>query len=105
MPVSLTSRYAHTSVYEATGADGQPRAAIGIRPSPEAPDPGRIYRHVVTGVETVEFLAWRYYGSSESWWRIADANPLVFPLDLPTGAAVAVPAAEDVGRVFRDRRF
>ncbi len=119
MPVSITSRYTNAPIYDATDAQGESHPTVAIRPStPPAPGttlairpstppaPGTtLYQHILIGAETMEYLAWRYYGSSSSWWRIAEANPLVFPLDPPAGAAIAIPSAGDVGRIERTRRF
>ena len=105
MPVSRTSRYHNLPTYEATDEKGNSHANIGIRLDGAAtPDPN-IFQHILTGLETIEYLAWRYYDSSEMWWRIADAGPPVFPLDLPTGYPVSVPSRDAVGRVQRTRRF
>ncbi len=105
MPVSITSRYTNAPIYDATDAQGESHPTVAIRPS-TPPAPGTtLYQHILIGAETMEYLAWRYYGSSSSWWRIAEANPLVFPLDPPAGAAIAIPSAGDVGRIERTRRF
>jgi nucleoid-associated protein YgaU len=105
MPVSNTSRYFGIPVYDAVGKDGVPRPTIGLRsPSPPAPATS-LYRHMVTGTETIEYLASRYYGSSAAWWRIAEANGLVFPTDVVPGMILNIPAAGDVGRIVRTRRF
>jgi nucleoid-associated protein YgaU len=105
MPVSLTSRYGKVPVHRATDADGTSRPTIGIRPTAPPPPTTAVYRHVLTGAETLEYLAWRYYGRSDAWWRIAEANRLVFPLDFPTGRAVEVASPNDVGRIERTRSF
>ena len=105
MPVSIGSRYQGLPVYEAADADGQVNATIALRPTPAAPEAIATYQHILAGAETVEYLAWRYYGSSTAWWRIADALPAIFPLDIPTGATVTVPSGEDIGRIVRTRRF
>lgn len=105
MPLPLTSRYHGAPVYPARDAEGEVHPTVGIRP-PTPPAPGtQMFRHRVTGLESLEYLAWRYYGTSEQWWRIAEANALVFPLDLKPGAPLAIPAPDDLGRVTRDRRF
>ncbi|MGY1694624.1 hypothetical protein ACI780_06875 [Geodermatophilus sp. SYSU D00814] len=61
----------------------------------------------MSGLEDLEYLAWRLLGSSESWWRIADANPLAFPLDLRPGDTLTVAVAADAGtgQVDRERVF
>jgi hypothetical protein len=104
MPVTNTSRYFGLAVYEAEGADGVSHPTVPIRPSPPPPREN-FYRHPLTGVEDIEYLAWRFFGSSDSWWRIAEANQLIFPLDLRPGMTVAIPSPGEVGRVVRTRRF
>jgi nucleoid-associated protein YgaU len=105
MPVSITSRYAKSTVYQVAGADQVSHPTIAIRP-PTPPAPGvTIYRHLVSGADTIEYLAWRYYGDSALWWRIAEANDLQYPMDLPVGSSINIPGATDLGTVVRTRRF
>lgn len=105
MPVLLNSRYYGLSTYEATDAKGETHPTVAIRlHSPPGPDAG-IAQHRLVGAETLEYLAWRQYGSSAAWWRIADAGPPVFPLDVQPGDVVNLPSAIHVGRVERPRRF
>lgn len=105
MPIDIRSRYNGVAVIEAPDAAGRARPTIGLRPQARPLRSGAPFRHRVAGPEGLEYLAWRYYGSSEAWWRIADANPLRFPLDLTPGEPLEIPGASDVGRVVRRRRF
>lgn len=104
MPVDHRSRYYGLGTQEVTTADGDRRPSIPLRPT--LPVPGRpTYRHVVIGVEDIEYLAWRYYGDGRQWWRIADANALRFPSDLRPGDTLLIPGRGEIGTVVRDRRF
>lgn len=103
MPVDVTSRYRLAPTVEIV-VDGVATAAIAARPQPVPPG-GDAYHHRLTGVEDIEYLAWRYLGRSTAWWAIADANPLAFPLDLRPGADVSIPQPDDIGRVARTRPF
>jgi len=103
VPVDVTSRYRLQPTVEFV-VDGRPTAAIAIRPQPQ-PTTGDSYKHRVTGVEDIEYLAWRYLNHSTAWWAIADANPLAFPLDLRPGDTVQIPQLGEVGRVARTRPF
>lgn len=47
--------------------------------------------HTIIGDETLELLAKRYYGREELWWRIADANPSLFPMDWKPGDRIVIP--------------
>ena len=104
MPVTSRSRYFNHPVHRVRDASGEEHEALSIRPAPAPPGPSGVTQHLVSGLESIEYLAWRYFGSSDNWWRIADANPLRFPLDFHPGAKVAIPAAADVGRVQRTRK-
>lgn len=101
MAVDITSRYWALPKYEVGGGAG-PTTALPARQLP--PIAGLdMYNHRLTGVESVEYLAWRYFGNSAAWWHVADANPLAFPLDYRPGATVLVPPIRAVGRVLRTR--
>jgi hypothetical protein len=104
MPVSSNSRYFGLPVFEAPDSLGQPHPSIAMRPEPTG-QPPVVYQHTVAALETLEYLAGSTYHSSEAWWRIADANPLVFPLDWRPGSIVTLPVRTDRGRVDRTRRF
>jgi hypothetical protein len=99
MAVSITSRYRPLGIQEAQDTEGQPHTSVPIRRHDPRAQEAIQYQHRVTGVEGIEYLAWRFFGSSESWWRIADANPVRFPLDVRAGDAVAIPTNENVGRI------
>ncbi|MCA1568385.1 MAG: LysM peptidoglycan-binding domain-containing protein [Acidobacteria bacterium] len=105
MPVQPNSRYRGLYTFEAQDSDGVVRPTIAMRLVGEPPRDPSSFRHVVTAGETMEYLAWRYYSTSEAWWRIADANPRAFPFYLEPGTSIVIPAAGDVGRVERTRRF
>ena len=103
MGVSIRSRYWSLPPLEVPGPEG-PVPALPIRPQPAPPSAATV-THMVTGVESLEYLAWRFYGRSAAWWHIADANDLSFPLDYRPGMTVNVPQGTGVGRVLRTRRF
>lgn len=69
--------------------DGQP--SLALRPVPPVETYPDSVVHVVTGGETLEQLAYTYYGREDLWWRIADANPGRFPLDWRPGDPIVIP--------------
>src|SRR5262245_27268134 len=75
MPIPLSSRYYGPPVYDAADDTGLTHPTVAIRLSGPT-SAASVYQHILTAGETVEYLAWRYYGSSAAWWRIADANAL-----------------------------
>lgn len=105
MAVGITSRYRGLDTYEATDANGVVHPTVAIRRYAPPPADAINYQHRVTGVEGVEYLSWRFYGNSETWWRIADANPARFPLSLRAGDVEAIPASGSSGRIDRERVF
>jgi hypothetical protein len=105
MAVPISSRYRGSEVYPAADAAGEPRATVAIRRYEPPPADAVDYQHRVSGAEDVEYLSWRFYGDSESWWRIADANPVAFPLDLAPGDTVGVPTGDRPAQISRERVF
>jgi nucleoid-associated protein YgaU len=101
---SPSSRYRGQTPYPAVGRDGLVRATLPARPLPPPPD-GTPYLHTVIAGETIESLAQRFLGASELWWRIADANPAMFPADLQPGSVLAIPTGPAPGLVVRTRSF
>ena len=86
MPVSLYSRYYHLDSIETGNA-----AAIEQRLLPKTPAPANSLLHTIVGNETFDQLAFHYYGRADLWWRIADANPGLFPLAWKAGDTVIIP--------------
>jgi nucleoid-associated protein YgaU len=108
MAVSITSRYRSLGVQDFPDTQGTTHPSVPIRRHRAgAPDPrASQYRHIVTGVETIEYLSFRFYANSESWWRIADANPVRYPLDARPGDALTVPSSNELqGTTDRTRTF
>ncbi|ONI92916.1 hypothetical protein ALI22I_01180 [Saccharothrix sp. ALI-22-I] len=103
MTVSSNSRYRQQTAYTAAAADGTPRPTLPIRRTP--PPASATHRHRVSGVEDVEYLAWRYLRDSEAWWTVTDANPIAFPLDLRAGDVIDVPIGARADRTDRTRVF
>lgn len=101
---STGSRYRGLTAYAATAPDGTARPTLPARPLPAA-GLQTPYLHTLVAGESIEYLAHRYLGSSELWWRIADANPLAFPLDIRPGTVLAIPTGQQAGLVVRTRSF
>ena len=102
MPVSTLSRYFAAPPQSHTGEQGT-TTYLPMRAEP--PDPDGTFDTRLTGDDTLESLSHRYYGRSEAWWYIADANPPIFPLDWRAGMGITLPQGNGVGRVLRMRRF
>ena len=87
------SRYA--SVPEDTlEVDGRKIPYLKVRSVPE-PAASQIV-HVVGVGERPDHLAYRYYRDSERFWRLCDANRVMWPNDLvrEAGRAIFVPPPE-----------
>lgn len=86
MSVSIYSRYYGLDNVEKDGL-----VSLAQRPAfPFETYPDSII-HTVVGDETLDQLAAYYYGREDLWWRIADANPLRFPLDWKAGDTLIIP--------------
>ena len=86
MARSLYSRYRNLA---SVNVDG--RVSLARRPSATAIVPADSIVHTVIGRETLDLLAWKYYGREDLWWRIADANPDIAPFLLSPGQTLAIP--------------
>jgi nucleoid-associated protein YgaU len=86
MPVTLYSRYYGLGTVT---RDGQ--QSLAARPLPPLVDYPDGLVHVMVAGETLDQLAFTYYGREDLWWRIADANPGRFPLDWSPGDTVLIP--------------
>lgn len=104
MPIKPTSRYVGSTVLQAPDKTGVQRPTVSQRP-PTATAEAAAVSHVLTAGEDFEYLAWRYFGSSDAWWQIADANGRQHPLALISGEKFLVPSPTEVGRIERTRRF
>jgi hypothetical protein len=104
MPVKPDSRFAAQPVLRVEAPDGSPRDVITMRLLRREAGV-RTTRHVVVQGEQVDLLARLYFGSERLWWRILDANPVLYPLDLRPGDVLEVPEPGPATRVTRARRF
>ena len=96
MDLPLHSRYRAVGTVE-VGGEVSLRQRLA-RPPEDMPD---AVRHTIRGRETLDALAHRYYGREDLWWRIADANPDVFPLDLRPGDVITIPPVRIATRMPR----
>ena len=86
MAITLYSRYDGLATVTLGG-----RQSLAQRPIPPIADYPDSLLHVIVGDETLDQLAFLYYGREDLWWRIADANPGRFPLDWAPGDTVVIP--------------
>ncbi len=104
MPAKPDSRFAGLPVLRVVAPDGSARLVLGVsfeRPPDEPP----AARYIVKQGEELDLLARRFLGGEQLWWRILDANSLVYPLDIKAGDVLNLPEAAPATRVARPRRF
>ena len=105
MPLGPRSRYLALPVSQAADRTGALHPTVPMRLlSPLDPQAGN-FRHTVAGLQPLEYLAFKYLGSSDMWWRIADTNEARFPLDWLTGDVVTIPGTNQTGLIVRTRSF
>jgi len=86
MPVTYYSRYYGL---DTVSIDGE--QSLAQRPMPPVVDYPDSLLHVLKAGETLDQLAFVYYGREELWWRIADANPSKCSLDWEPGDTLVIP--------------
>jgi nucleoid-associated protein YgaU len=104
MPVTPDSRYAKLPLLEVTAPDGSRRNVVGLRLESQTKDVQTSAYRVRSG-DTVDFLARKFYGDEHLWWKILDANPAVYPLDIQAGDVLDLPTPGGATTVTRARRF
>ena len=99
MPVFEGSRYQETSYTAITGRDLITRKWLHPRVplDPQAIDTDWIL-HTVTEGDDLDLLAYLYTDENADktkfWWIIADANNLLWPLDIEPGLELIIPIRE-----------
>jgi hypothetical protein len=86
MPLTIYSRYYGLGIVSIDGV-----ASLAQRPIPALVNYPDSLLHTMAAGETLDQLAFLYYGREDLWWRIADANEARFPLDWPPGKVVTIP--------------
>src|SRR5262245_5816829 len=106
MPVKPDSRFSHLPALRVLAPDASMRQVIALRLARPGVG-GEASLHQVKEGEALDLLARRFYGHEGLWWRILDANPLVYPLDIQPGDVLNVPTPGPgpATRVTRARRF
>jgi hypothetical protein len=69
-----------TALY--TTSDGTQLPYLRRRLLPRPDSFTTMAEHVVVDGDRPDLLAFRYLGSADQWWRIADANPVLDPGEL-----------------------
>ncbi|MBK9124070.1 MAG: hypothetical protein IPM16_13275 [Chloroflexi bacterium] len=88
MNFGTKSRYAKADTLIVTDARG--RSVAAVMP-PDVPDPPVLGYHVLRQGERIEYLAARYIGDPDGFWRICFLNNAMFAEQLSEAAEVAIP--------------
>lgn len=103
MPAPQGSRFAGLPVFEVTAPDGTRRHVIGLRLTEV--EVATEQTHRVRQGEELDAIARRRLGDERLWWRLLDANPLRYPLELTPGEQLQLPEPSRATRANRARRF
>lgn len=93
---SPTSRYAHTQTATWTAPDGTAIAYLRRRFVPLAASMPLRVKVTVGPVDRVDLVSARALGDPLQWWRIADANQAMDPMELTAvpGTTLRVPVPQ-----------
>lgn len=90
MAISSTSRYASSTVV--TLDVGSSSRQVITAGEPQAVTFNYI-SHVYTGAETIDGLAYAYFGDATKWWQIAAVNPEIMNWkDIAPGTILRIPS-------------
>jgi hypothetical protein len=94
------SRYVQTDSITRTLDDGRTVTYLRRRFIPDTTDLPTLAFHDMSAVDRLDNVAGTYYGDSQLWWRIADANALSDPDELlVAGRRVRITQAPGSGGV------
>ena len=94
------SRYLQTATTTTQLDDGRTVTYLRRRFIPDTSDIPTMAWHEVTAVDRLDVLAARYYGDSQLWWRIVDANGASDPDDLlVVGRRIRIPQPQGMSGV------
>lgn len=92
MSILANSRYVNSTVINVTGPEGN--TVQVIVPSPAVSWTFSFTSHTWTDQDTVDLLAWTYYGDPTLWWKIGDANPEIMSwFTVQPGTVIRIPTA------------
>lgn len=99
MPVFEGSRYSGSKFTAIPGTDGVTRKWVHTRKPLTAKDIKQDWVvHVVQEGEALDDLAYKYSGPNANkhrlWYLIAEANNLIWPMDLEPGREIIIPVAD-----------
>ncbi|MFI6289875.1 tail protein X [Streptomyces sp. NPDC051018] len=103
MAPTARSRFTGLPTLTVTAPDGTTRRVVALRLGRRPTETASPYR--LADGEALDLLARRFYGTEDLWWRILDANPRVFPLDLRAGDVLNMPEPAPATRTTRARDF
>lgn len=94
MSVHVGSRYLKTPVSARNGST----FIFNIRDKVKFNSDTATYYTVVAG-DTIDGIAYRYYGNANLYWAILDANPqYLSELDIKVGDTIMIPSIREVTR-------
>ena len=91
MGMYKNSRYTKTPVYARQGST----FIFGIREKAKFDKNKAVYYTILQG-DTVDGIAYRFYGKANLYWVILDANNLLSEFDIKVGDSLMIPAFEEV---------
>ena len=93
--IHIGSRYIHTPIYSRSGQ----AFIFNIRDKFKFNPDNATYYTVVLG-DTIDGIAYKFYGNANLYWAILDANPSIMSeLDLEIGDILMIPDFEEVAKV------
>ena len=94
MSVHTGSRYINTPVFARKGSTFM----FGIRDRTKYNEELATYYTVIEG-DTLDGIAYKYYGNANLYWAILDANPqYLSELDIQVGDVLMIPSVREVTR-------
>lgn len=88
--IASNSRYATSTVVTVDMPNGTSR--LVVLPTAPVASTFNYINHILSSQETIDALAYRYFGDPTQWWRIANANPEIINWVNPVpGVSIRIP--------------
>lgn len=90
--IPANSRYSQSGIALAANVDGV--LVQTIVPSQQQDYVIQFTYYMITGRDTIDRMAYQFYGDVLLWWKIADSNPEIMMWDdLPVGTFIRIPSS------------
>lgn len=61
--------------------------------------------HMVTEMDNIEMISYKYYGTVDYWWALANLNGISYPMELTIGELLRIPTIKRLKVAINNARI